>query len=214
MGWKSIVPALLAALGLLHLPSVLPTRSLRLPILEYHRIGAVRPTLPLITQRLTVDPRQFAAEMGWLVRNGYHAVTDLQAFDALEHGAELPPKPVMITFDDGYRDVLWNAAPVLHRLHLHATEFVITGRISGSDSTFLTWGELGRLEQLGVQIGSHTITHADLPSLPPAEALHELIGARLAIERHLGVDAQWIAYPFGRFDSAVVRLTRRAGYVL
>src|SRR5581483_6218919 len=168
MGWKSIV-TLLAALGLLHLPSTLPARSLRLPILEYHRIGSVRSTLPPITRRLTVDSGQFAAEMDWLVRHGYHAVTELQAFEALELGAKLPPNPVLITFDDGYRDVLWNAAPVLHRLHLHATEFVITGRISGSDSTFLTWGELGRLEQLGVQIGSHTITHADLPSLPPAE---------------------------------------------
>ena len=71
----------------------------------------------------------------------------------------MPAEPVMITFDDGYRDVLWHAAPVLHRLHMPATEYVITGRVSNGDPSFLTWPQLGRLEKLGVTIGSHTVTH-------------------------------------------------------
>ena len=67
--------------------------------------------------------------MEWLKAHGFHAVTPLQAFEALEFGKPLPSKPVSITFDDGYRDVLWHAAPVLHRLHMPAVEFVITDRI-------------------------------------------------------------------------------------
>jgi peptidoglycan/xylan/chitin deacetylase (PgdA/CDA1 family) len=196
------------------LPHMLPQRTIALPILLYHRIGPLSTALPALTKRLTVSPADFAAQMAWLVRHGYHAVSELQAFDALEHGGKLPRNPLMITFDDGYRDVLWNAAPVLRRLHLRATDFVITGRISGPDSSFLTWPELVRLERLGVEIGSHTVTHADLPALSAAAAVPELRKSRLTLERHLRRAVQWLAYPYGKTDAAVASLARKAGYVL
>ena len=199
---------------MLHLPRRLPGRELDLPILMYHRIDLVKPTLPEITQRLTVDPRVFAAQMRWLVRNGFHTVTPLQVFEALEHGRPLPRRPVMITFDDGYRDVLWKAAPELHKLHLHAVEFVITGRTSGPDPSFLTWPELNSLQRLGVVIGSHTVDHLPLAELPPAQAFAQLRDSRAALQRHLGHPVQWFAYPFGSVDPTVERLVRRAGYVL
>jgi peptidoglycan/xylan/chitin deacetylase (PgdA/CDA1 family) len=198
----------------LQLPAVLPHRTIELPILLYHRIAPFSSALPSITQRLTVSPADFAAQMAWLVHHGYHAVTELQALNALERGAKLPRKPLMITFDDGYRDVLWNAAPVLRRLHLRATEFVITGRISGPDSSFLTWPELVRLERQGVEIGSHTITHADLPALSAARAFPELRRSRLILEQHLHRAVQWLAYPYGKTDASVVSLARKAGYLL
>ena len=198
----------------LRLPAALPQRTIVLPILLYHRIAPVSSALPSITQRLTVSPADFAAQMVWIVHHGYHAITELQAFNALEHGAALPHRALMITFDDGYRDVLWNAAPVLQRLHLRATDFVITGRISGPDSSFLTWPELVRLERKGVEIGSHTITHADLPALSPAGAFPELRRSRLILERHLHRAVQWLAYPYGKTDATVVSLVRRAGYLL
>ena len=118
--------------------------------------------------------------MEWLKQTGYHAVSAQQVFDGLELGAPLPAKPVMITFDDGYRDVLVKALPTLIRLHMPATAFVITDRISGPDPSFLTWSELRRLEQSGVAIGSHTVTHANLTSLSDAQALGELRDSRTA----------------------------------
>jgi len=200
--------------GVLHLPDPLPSRTLDLPILMYHRVGPVIASQPAITQTLTVSPADFEAQMTWLVAHGYHAVGPLRAFEALEYGRPLPPKPVMITFDDGYRDVLWHAAPVLHRLHLPATEYVITGRISGPDPSFLTWPELLRLEKLGVTIGSHTVTHRDLTLMPSSEAFTELRSSRQALERHLGRPVQWFAYPFGAENPAVVALALKAGYVM
>ena len=82
----------------------------------YHRIDRLRPSLPAITRSLTVAPADFAAQMRWLRAHRLHAVTQQQLFAALEQGKRLPAKPVVITFDDGYRDVLANAAPVLARL--------------------------------------------------------------------------------------------------
>jgi peptidoglycan/xylan/chitin deacetylase (PgdA/CDA1 family) len=196
------------------LAALLAAAVVKLPILEYHRIGPLTPALPAITRRLTVDPASFAAQMEWLKRHRFHAVTDVQAYDAMERGAALPPRPVMITFDDGYRDVLWNAAPVLHRLGLPATAFVITDRVDGRDPSFLTWGELRRLERLGVAIGSHTVSHADLAALAPGAALAQLVRSRRTLQEHLHRPVDWLSYPFGRFDAAVAALARRAGYEL
>jgi peptidoglycan/xylan/chitin deacetylase (PgdA/CDA1 family) len=200
--------------GSLRLPEPLPSRTIDLPILMYHRIGPVSPGLPAVTRTLTVSPEDFAGQMEWLHRHGYHAVSQLQVFRALEQGRPLPPRPVMITFDDGYRDVLWHAAPVLHRLHMPATEYVISGRVSNGDPSFLTWPQLGRLEKLGVTIGSHTVSHQDLVLMPPSQALAELRDSRRALEQHLGHPVQWFAYPFGAENATVVALAQRAGYVL
>jgi peptidoglycan/xylan/chitin deacetylase (PgdA/CDA1 family) len=200
--------------GLLSLPRVPPHRSVWLPILMYHRIGPLNASLPAITRALTVTPQGFDAQMHWLVTHGFHAVTQLQAFDALERGDQLPPRPVMITFDDGYRDVLWNAAPVLKHLGLPATAYVITGRVSGPDPSFLTWPELRKLEADGITVGSHTVHHRGIPSLSTRGALAELKQSRRALERHLRHFVQWFAYPFGAENAHAVELVRQAGYVL
>jgi peptidoglycan/xylan/chitin deacetylase (PgdA/CDA1 family) len=196
------------------LPAALPNRTLDVPILMYHRIDVLRPSLPAITRSLTVAPADFAAQMRWLKAHGFHAVTQQQLFAALEHGKALPASPILITFDDGYRDVLKNAAPVLHRLGMPATAYVITGRISGPDVSFFSWAQLHALEQDGIEVGSHTVHHAELPGLSDPAALQELIQSRLALERHLHHPVQWFAYPAGRFDARTERLVGQAGYVL
>jgi peptidoglycan/xylan/chitin deacetylase (PgdA/CDA1 family) len=198
----------------LRLPLRLPRRMIELPILMYHRVAPLTQSLPAITRALTVTPQDFAAQMRWLVSHGYHAVTQRQTFDALEHSAPLPTKPIMITFDDGYRDVLSNAAPVLARLHMPATAYVISGRISSSDPSFLTWDDLRALERAGISIGSHTVHHLELPLLPAATAYAELVKSRDTLQQHLGHPVQWFAYPSGRTNSASERLVAEAGYVL
>jgi peptidoglycan/xylan/chitin deacetylase (PgdA/CDA1 family) len=170
-------------------------RVVAVPILEYHRVGAAA-GLPA----LTVSPAQFAAEMEWLHAAGYHAIGLRRLLAALELGTGLPPRPVLITFDDGYRDVLWNAAPLLHRLHMPAAAFVITGRVGGGDPSFLDWGELVRLEALGFTIGSHTVHHVPLTPLSDERAHAELRTSRLALERHLHAAVWAISYPLGRVD--------------
>ena len=200
--------------GVLRLPEPLPSRTIDLPILMYHRVGPISANIPAVTKTLTVTPEDFAGQMDWLKSHGYHAVSQLQVYRALEQGRPLPRRPVMITFDDGYRDVLWHAAPVLHRLHMPATEYVITGRISNGDPSFLTWPQLVRLEELGVTIGSHTVTHQDLVLMPASQALAELRDSRRALEQHLGHTVQWFAYPFGAENAEVVALAERVGYVL
>lgn len=184
------------------------------PILMYHRIDAHSPGLPEITQRLTVLPGAFARQMTWLHDHGYHTITQRELFDALTHRESLDARPVLVTFDDGYRDVFGQASEVILRLGLHATAYVITGRISGPDGSFLTWPLLRSLERRGIEIGSHTVTHADLTQLTDAALADELRTSREALERGLGHPVQWLAYPYGRSDARVVDAAREAGYVL
>ena len=115
----------------LTLPARLPNRELRVPILMYHRINAAPPP----SQRaLTVHPRDFARQMRWLKQHGYRTITQRELYDALFLGERLGPKPILITFDDGYSDVFHKALPVLERLDMRATAYVISGRTLRSDT--------------------------------------------------------------------------------
>jgi peptidoglycan/xylan/chitin deacetylase (PgdA/CDA1 family) len=198
----------------LTLPASLPSRTVTVPILMYHRIDAVKPTLPSLTRALTVDPRDFAAQMRWVASHGFHTITQLQLYNALIDGKPLPPKPVMVTFDDGYRDVFGKASTTIKRLGLHATAYVITDRISGPDASFLTWPLLKGLERRGIEIGSHTVSHVELPSLSDSAAMAQLLDSRHVLERKLGHPVQWFAYPAGKADARIAQLVQRAGYIL
>lgn len=198
----------------LRLPERLPGRRVVVPILMYHRIDVAGPSTPAITRRLTVSPSDFAAQMRWLARNGYRTVTQRQLFGALVCGLPLGPKPVMVTFDYGYRDVFFKASTTLLRLGMHATAYVITGRISGGDPSFLTWPLLRALERRGIEIGSHTVSHVDLTGVSEAAAVEELVSSRRSLEHALRHPVPWLAYPSGRFSPRVEALARRAGYVL
>jgi peptidoglycan/xylan/chitin deacetylase (PgdA/CDA1 family) len=198
----------------LRLPSALPRRTVELPILMYHRINVVTSHTPAASRGLTVHPAVFARQMSWLARHGYRTVTQRELFDALFRGRSLGPRPILITFDDGYRDVYYKASPVLQRLGFRATAYVISGRVSNGDPSFLTWSMLRGLESRGIEVASHTVHHRDLTSLSTPAALHELTNSRRTLERELGHPVQWLAYPFGRYDGRITQLARRAGYVL
>lgn len=198
----------------LGLPAQPPDRRLTVPILMYHRINVVTPSTPAASRGLTVHPVDFERQMTWLKRRGYQTLTQSELFGALMCGQPLPRRSILITFDDGYRDNLFNAAPVLKRLGFKATAYVVSGRISSGDPSFLTWGMLRALEEHGVEIGSHTMAHRDMTSLSDAELLADLTNSRRMLERRLGHRVPWLAYPFGRYDARVERAARRAGYLL
>jgi peptidoglycan/xylan/chitin deacetylase (PgdA/CDA1 family) len=198
----------------LRFPSPLPNRTRVVPILMYHRINYVDASTPEITRRLTVHPDVFRRQMRWLKLHGYRTITQRMLYDALMCGDRLPRKPIVITFDDGYRDAYTKASPVLARFGMRATAYVITGRISGRDSSFLTWRQLRLLEERGVEIGSHTVSHYPLTTLSSEQAYAQLRSSRRVLERRLGHRVPWLAYPIGDYDSRIESLARRAGYRL
>lgn len=143
----------------------------------------------------------------------------------LERGSHLN-RELSITFDDGYRDNFENAAPVLERLSLPATFFVVTewigsdvvpwwDRQQGVRHPWMTWDEVRTLQAKGFDIGGHTRTHVDLGSVSEADAREEILGARLDLERQLAARVESFAYPYGRRDnvtSAIPEVVRAAGF--
>lgn len=145
--------------------------------------------------------------------------------DRLKAGRLVGPE-LAITFDDGYRDNFENAAPVLERLSLPATFFVVTQWMDtdivpfwdeqrGVRHPWMTWAEVRSLHRRGFEIGAHTRTHVDLGKVSGGPAADEILGARLELEARLNAPATSFAYPFGRshhFTEANRELVRAAGF--
>ncbi|MCX7622827.1 MAG: polysaccharide deacetylase family protein [Thermomicrobium sp.] len=181
------------------------------PILMYHYIRPLPGPDDPVGQRLSVDPRDFADQMHWLATHGFTPIT-LSELVAIRQGSmPAPAKPIVLTFDDGYRDFYENAWPILRKYGFHATIFVITGFLDSP--RYLTWDmvrELDRSET--VEIGGHTVHHLDLTQLSDEELAAELATCAQDLERALGHPVSSFAYPAGRYDRRVEAATSRAGY--
>jgi len=199
------------------LPDPLPKRTINVPILMYHRIDVLTGDEPAVTRGLTVDPQEFSLEMQWLKDQSYTTITQQQLYDALINGADLPKKPIMITFDDGYRSIAIKAAPIMSKVGFVGTAYIITDRIAKDRKAapeWMTWHHLDILEQRGWDIGSHTVSHKEIPSLTPEQAMQQLKESKKTLENHLGHLVQWFCYPVGRVDPKAITEVKAAGYVL
>jgi peptidoglycan/xylan/chitin deacetylase (PgdA/CDA1 family) len=190
-------------------PPGAPQRTVRVPVLTYHRVH----TLPAVGQLdLIVDPATFMGQLRALQAAGYHTIHQWQLFDALYKGAPLPPKPVVVSVDDGYVDDVRTILPDLRRLHMVATLFVITGRTT--EPGFLTAAQIRQLDRAGMDVGDHTVHHVDLAQLDAAQLRAETAGSRQALQTILGHPVYFFAYPFGDYDQAAVAAVRAAGFTM
>lgn len=184
--------------------------SVRVPILVYHSVMPHHPGQTREQRILDVDTSVFAEQMQFLIKGGYHVIPFARLVDALEGHATLPPRAVVITFDDGWQNQYKYAYPELRKLGLTATFFVFTSVID-RDKRNMTWAELRRLRAAGMTIGSHTRTHPMLPDDHRALAA-EVDSSRADIARHLGFEPKFFAYPFGAWDKRAEVEVRHAGY--
>jgi peptidoglycan/xylan/chitin deacetylase (PgdA/CDA1 family) len=160
--------------------------------------------------------------MRWLAEHDYCPVTISTLVSACAAGAPLPSRTLAITFDDGLRDFLTEAMPVLQRYGFAATLYVVTGYIGktngwsrtlGEDGRpMLSWSELLAVSQLGIECGAHTHSHPQLDVLPPADAFAEIRRSKTTLEDHLGCMVRTFAYPHGYASGTTRQLVRQAGF--
>ncbi|MHB8491290.1 MAG: polysaccharide deacetylase family protein [Solirubrobacteraceae bacterium] len=185
-------------------------------VLGYHGVS----TCPLRCdpQRLHIAPDLFRSQLELLLEAGFRFVT-LSAFVAAVGDAQPPAGLAAVTFDDGFRNNLHVAMPILRSLGVPATVYVTVGFLGGfspwirrgGDGEMLREDELRDLVGAGWEIGTHTMSHADLVELDEPSCRAEIKDSREALEALSGAEVNSLAYPYGHYDTRVAMIARDLG---
>jgi peptidoglycan/xylan/chitin deacetylase (PgdA/CDA1 family) len=177
-------------------------------VLLYHAVGS---RLKHDTYGISIEPKLFERHMELLA--GTEQQFRTSSFDNTEPADST--LQVAVTFDDGYKDNLYVAAPILLKYNIPFTVFVTSSFIRSGSQEYLAPAELRELSSLpGVAIGSHGATHTALAGCDDAALQRELTESRFDIENIIGREVSAIAYPHGSANLRVRDAARRAGYTL
>jgi peptidoglycan/xylan/chitin deacetylase (PgdA/CDA1 family) len=190
----------------------------RVPILTYHQITpAPHPRYA----KYAITPHDFAIQLQWIADNGFVPVRLEDLFGTAR--CDVPAKPIVLTFDDGFEDCLEHAVPVLQRHSFTATFFLVAGSVGRTSRWLLEersleyrlidWPSARMLLKAGFECGAHGMNHRRLATLSTAECLHELMDARVRLEDNLNSPIRHLSYPFGSFNPAVRNMAAECGYV-
>lgn len=181
-----------------------------LPILLYHYIRVNPVATDKVGWNLSVTPAHFAQQMAFLRFIGAHTLTLSDALDSLRTGKALPPRSVILTFDDGYTDFATQATPTMVHNGLIGTVFVVSGFMGRNG--YMTADQVREVAAQGMVIGCHTVSHLALASLPLPLAQQQIDVAHSQLEALLGSKITDFAYPYGSYDAAVAKLVQADGF--
>lgn len=187
-------------------------RTVKLPILMYHYVSTPPVDADVYRLDLSTPPNLFAAQLDRLQAEGYTTISLYQLLAHLTQGAPLPPKPVVITFDDGYRDNYENAFPLLAERGMTATFFVVTDFIDEQRPLYLSWEMAREMLAAGMSIESHGRNHATLEGQDDDYLVWQALGSLETLQYELGVRPRFISYPAGDYDGRTIDVFRSANY--
>ncbi|MCM0649532.1 polysaccharide deacetylase family protein [Clostridium swellfunianum] len=179
--------------------------SKKIPILMYHSIKYEK------DNELRIPKEKFKEQMEYLKKEGFNPLSLNELYSHMLLGSEIPQKPIVITFDDGYADNYTNAYPILKELGFKATVFVISGVVDKHED-YMTTDHLKEMDKNGISIEAHTVTHPKLDTLSYNDQLKELRGSKQALEKILGRNIDYIAYPYGKYNNDTLKLVEQLGY--
>ena len=183
------------------------TPSDKIPILTYHSIdnsGSV----------ISTNCETFRRQMKFLSEEAFNVISLKDLTRALEANNLLPPKTIVLTFDDGFQNFHAIALPILKEVGFTATVFLITdfcgkhndwsGNLAGLErSELMNWNEIKECSKYGIEFGSHTQTHPDLTKISIETAEQEITLSKSKIEEKLGIAVTDFAYPYGKYNQAI-----------
>ena len=193
-------------------------RPTQIPVLMYHSIAEEGPTA---LARYRTRPKCFDSQLGWLRRNGYHAIGSEELLWFIENRHPFYGRPVLITFDDAFQDFADTAWPLLRRHDFFAEVFVVTDLVGeaarwddvyGPPAPLMDSDTIAHLHAEGARFGSHLATHSGADGLATLDLIGELARSRAAISGWLERPVQSLAAPYGLSDDRLRRLAREAGF--
>lgn len=195
-----------------------PATDLPVPVLMYHSVSDAPATS---TRALSVPPAMFAAQLRYLRKQGFSGLTFGELCQRRRSGQPLPARPIVLTFDDGYADLIEEALPIMIEQGFQATVFVTTGWLRDAAryaagtplDRMLSWGQLAELSSAGVEIAAHSHSHPQLDQISEPSLRAELAGSRRLLEDRLGQQVCSLAYPFGYSSKLVRAVAREIGYL-
>jgi peptidoglycan/xylan/chitin deacetylase (PgdA/CDA1 family) len=197
---------------------VAPEVDLPVPVLMYHSISDAPATA---TRALSVRPTVFGAQLRYLRRQGFSGLTFGELCQRRRAGQPLPARPVVLTFDDGYADLIEEALPILIEQEFSATVFVTTGWLHDAGryaagtppDRMLSWVQLEQLSAAGVEIGAHSHSHVQLDQISGPRLRAELAESRHLLEDRLDRPVCSLAYPYGYSSKQVRAVAGEIGYL-
>ncbi len=194
--------------------SATSSHSIKVPVLVYHSVRAYIPGESKYQDAYDVTPELLEEQLKYIRDHGYTTITFADVVANFDHGTPLPAKPVILSFDDGWRNEYEHAFPLLKKYNMKGTFFIFTNPINRKEH-WVTWDEVKEMDAAGMEIGGHTRTHPILTKIKTdAELDKEIAGSKKIIEEHLGHPIRVFAYPFGLENAQVEAAVKRAGYVL
>ncbi|RZM77465.1 polysaccharide deacetylase [Leptolyngbya iicbica LK] len=185
-------------------------RTARVPVLMYHDI------LPEKEVFFDVTVEEFAAHLARIEEAGLTPISFDQLYDHLRMGAPLPPKPVLLTFDDGYVGHYTHVYPLLQQYQYPAVFSLFTGKLDGdvAGRSTVTWEQAKEMaaDPL-ITIAAHSVMHpSDLRELDDAALQREVVESKQRLEAELGIPIRYFTYPEGKYDERVAAAVADAGY--
>lgn len=194
---------------------ILPTpdgvdRQVHVPILMYHHISDPPLGADMFRLDLSVSPGLFYEQLRYLKEQGYQTISLDDLALHLTRGTPLPPKPVIITFDDGYADNYTHAFRLLKRFGYTGIFFLVTEPMDNNDPQYLSWAQVEEMHAAGMEFGPHSYNHPDMTNRGFQFVVFQIMAPTEAIEARTGVKCRFFAYPSGRYDQFVIDVLRSA----
>jgi peptidoglycan/xylan/chitin deacetylase (PgdA/CDA1 family) len=186
-------------------------KDIHVPMLMYHYVEYVQDKGDTIRQSLDTTPYTLEEEIKTLIAGHYTFMTNAEVAEVLDGKIPLPPNPIALTFDDGYRDFYTDAYPILQKYHVKATAYIISGFL-GYPNNMDAWMVKQIADDGLVEIAAHTVDHPALKGIAPSTLVYEVNQSKKTLEALIGKPVVSFAYPYGSFDVAAIRTVSSAGF--
>lgn len=187
------------------------TPEINIPILLYHYVEYVQDKGDTIRQSLNIEPFILDQQIKTLKENEYTFITPSQIPDILAGRIKSPPKPIILSFDDGYRDFYTDVFPILKKYQIKAVIYLVTSFLDKPNN--LTHQQVKDiLASKLVEVGAHTVHHSYLRDLPAAKTKYEIEESKKNLEDAFGIFVTSFAYPYGAFDLQAVQTVKDNGF--
>ncbi len=220
-------------------PKIETKKQIELPVIMYHHIDTISNVdkNDKIAVGLRVSPEVFERQLQYIRDNNYNTITSFDLADYMDAKKELPKKPILLTFDDGYKDNYTNALPLLEKYKMKGDFAIITGGTNTAD--YMSTDNLKDLIAKGHSIASHTVNHcttaikiktntfqdsivddyqkacskfASQEKLTTGQIRYEFQKSKDELEKNLGIKIKHIVYPYGFWNAQAVEIAKSVGY--